>query len=169
MTASINRTGCPLMTTTAARPRTLEEALVAADGRPSGFDYMRLTLSVAVFVSHSFGTSYGESGAEAVWNGPAAALVAAILPMFFALSGFLVAGSMVRCATLVKFLGLRVIRIYPALAVEVLLSALLIGPVLTTVPLTSYFTDPVFFHYLVNVTGHISYYLPGVFADNPVP
>jgi peptidoglycan/LPS O-acetylase OafA/YrhL len=96
-------------------------------------------------------------------------LVGTLLPMFFALSGFLVAGSLFRTTTLVQFLGLRVIRIYPALAVEVLISALLIGPLLTTLPLKDYFTSPVFYLYLVNITGHIHYLLPGLFENNPFP
>ena len=157
------------MTTMPARPRTVEEALVAADGRPSGFDYMRLTLSVAVFVMHSWGTSYGERGAELVWHGPAAPLVRAILPMFFAVSGFLVAASMERCATVLKFVGLRMIRVYPALICEVLIVALIVGPLLTRVPLDQYFSAASFWRYIANMTGLISHKLPGLYTDNPVP
>jgi peptidoglycan/LPS O-acetylase OafA/YrhL len=89
--------------------------------------------------------------------------------MFFTVSGFLVAGSLERCRTLVSFVGLRVIRIYPALAVETTLSALLLGPALTVYPLSSYFTDHQFFTYLLNITGDVHYTLPGVFLTNPFP
>ncbi|MFM9976799.1 MAG: acyltransferase family protein [Sphingomonadaceae bacterium] len=143
--------------------------LEACGGRPSGFDYLRIALSVAVLCLHSVITSYGKAVDVEVWLSPMRPFERAILPMFFALSGFLVAGSLMRCHTIVAFLGLRVIRIYPALAVEVLLSALILGPLLTTVPLSTYFTATEFWLYLVNVTGHIHYTLPGVFADNPVP
>jgi peptidoglycan/LPS O-acetylase OafA/YrhL len=81
----------------------------------------------------------------------------------------LVAGSLERSKTLLTFLGLRVIRIYPALVVEVALSAFLIGTAVTTLPLASYFRDPLFLSYLLNVTGTIHYYLPGVFESNPWP
>jgi len=104
-----------------------------------------------------------------MWSGPLGGLLKLILPMFFALSGFLVAGSMERCKTAISFAGLRIIRIYPALTVEVLISAFLIGPFVTNLNISAYFRDPMFFHYLVNVTGHISYLLPGVFTDNPLP
>jgi peptidoglycan/LPS O-acetylase OafA/YrhL len=140
-----------------------------ADGRPTGFDYLRLLLSVGVLLGHTVSSSYGRQAAEALYDSPATGLLRCILPMFFALSGFLVAGSMERCRTLIKFLGLRAIRIYPALIVEVLLSALLIGPLVTTVPLHEYFTDSQFWRYIVNVTGHITFFLPGVFHDNPNP
>lgn len=140
-----------------------------ADGRPSGFDYMRLFLSVSVLLSHTGSTAYGNHATDQLYASAASGPLRMILPMFFALSGFLVAGSMGRCQTIVKFMGLRILRIYPALAVEVLLSALIIGPILTTLPLQQYFTDPQFWRYLVNATGHITFHLPGVFASNPKP
>ncbi len=89
--------------------------------------------------------------------------------MFFALSGFLVAGSLERSKTLLTFLALRLIRIYPALAVEVVLSAFLIGAAVTAFPLATYFRDPLFLSYLLNVIGDIHFYLPGVFENNPWP
>jgi peptidoglycan/LPS O-acetylase OafA/YrhL len=89
--------------------------------------------------------------------------------MFFSLSGFLVAGSLERSRTLLTFLGLRVLRIVPALAVEVFLSALVLGPLLTDLPLTAYFQHPQFFAYFLNILGDIHYQLPGVFVSNPFP
>lgn len=148
---------------------TLQERLDETAGRPSGFDYMRIILSVSVVVMHSVITSAGQQADFALWNTPLAPFLRSILPMFFALSGFLVTGSLERCKTLVSFLGLRIIRIYPALAVEVILSAFLIGAMLTSVPLGEYFTSPLFAKYLLNVTGHIHYLLPGVFETNPWP
>ena len=51
--------------------------------------------------------------------------------MFFALSGFLVTGSALRTGRLVPFLGLRVLRLLPALFVEVTLSAIILGGIFT--------------------------------------
>ncbi len=148
---------------------TLGSRLRDTGGRASGFDYMRLILAVAILCFHSVITSYG-SGADVVfWNTALKPFVRALLPMFFALSGFLVAGSLERSPTLLTFLGLRIIRIYPALIVESVLSALVLGPLLTTYMLTDYFHDPRFFEYLRNIVGDIHYELPGVFANNPYP
>ena len=61
--------------------------------------------------------------------------------MFFCLSGFLVAGSLERCRTPISFAGLRIFRIFPALVVEVLLSALILGPLLTHYSLKMYFMN----------------------------
>ncbi len=150
--------------------RTIGDRLNETDGRPTGFDYLRILLACAVVVTHSVPTSYGNFVADRIYWLPgihAASLM--ILPMFFGLSGFLIAGSLSRSRSMVGFLGLRFIRIYPALAVEVLLSALFLGPFFTTLSLTSYLSDPIFWRYLLNVTGDVSFRLPGVFENNPVP
>jgi peptidoglycan/LPS O-acetylase OafA/YrhL len=148
---------------------TFDDRLQQAKFRPSGFDYMRLLLAIGVVGSHSVDVSYGAAVAAKFWNTPAVGIMEMVLPMFFGLSGFLVAGSLVRCRSLISFLGLRAFRIYPALIVEVVISALLIGPLLTNLPLRQYFADPLFARYLFNVTGNISYELPGVFLGNPLP
>jgi len=62
-----------------------------------------------------------------------------------------------------------VLRIMPALAVVVLLSAFVIGPLLTTLPLRTYLADPLFHAYLLNLLADIRYRLPGVFVSNPFP
>jgi peptidoglycan/LPS O-acetylase OafA/YrhL len=138
-------------------------------GHANGFDYLRLSLAMAIVLVHSTGASYGLMADLAIWRGAQSLFPHMILPMFFALSGFLVAGSLERCQTLVSFFGLRILRISPALAVEVTLSAILFGPMLTSLGLSAYFTDPRFYSYFLNIVGDIHYRLPGVFAHNPIP
>jgi len=87
--------------------------------------------------------------------------------MFFSLSGFLVASSLVRGRSIVTFVGLRVLRIVPALAVDTLFCALILGPTLTTLPLQQYFQSTGLWEYFLNILGDIHYLLPGVFNDNP--
>lgn len=143
----------------------------AANGRPSGFDYMRLSLSLMVMLAHTANISYGPDYMNELWQNPLArAILTSILPMFFTLSGFLVAGSMERSRTVVKFMSLRFIRIYPALAVDIIFTALVIGPLVTTLSVGAYFSDPEFFSYLKNITGHdIVFTLPGVFENAKSP
>jgi peptidoglycan/LPS O-acetylase OafA/YrhL len=50
----------------------------------------------------------------------------------------------------------------------VVLCALILGPVLTTLPLREYFSDPLFARYFLNVLGIIQYELPGLFGGGPV-
>jgi peptidoglycan/LPS O-acetylase OafA/YrhL len=148
---------------------TLQERLVSANSRPTGFDYMRIILSTLVLVSHTINVCYGKEFTLRVWEGPARPFLAIILPIFFALSGFLVAGSLERCKTLVSFAGLRVIRLIPALAVETLLSAIILGTIFTEFSLGAYFSAPEFYKYFLNIIGKIHYTLPGVFLSNPWP
>jgi peptidoglycan/LPS O-acetylase OafA/YrhL len=141
---------------------TLADRLAAAANRPAGFDYLRFLLASAVIVTHAFMLTLVDVN-------PARPLIAMILPMFFALSGFLVCGSLVRCKTLVDFLALRVLRLLPALAVETTLSAVVIGVIFTVLPLDAYFTDPMFRGYFTSIIGIVKYKLPGVFLTNPWP
>ncbi|MDB5687836.1 MAG: acyltransferase [Rhizorhabdus sp.] len=146
----------------------VDEKLKLYRGAGPGFDFWRFLLSTCVIFLHSFHVAYGTfAGGDriAAFN----PFFAAILPVFFGLSGFLVAGSALRTADLKTFLGFRALRLVPALAVEVTLSALILGPLLTTVPLSAYFTTHEFFTYWGNIIGRVRYNLPGLFANNPIP
>jgi peptidoglycan/LPS O-acetylase OafA/YrhL len=88
------------------------------------------------------------------------------LPMFFALSGFLVTGSALRTGRLVPFLGLRVLRLLPALFVEVTLSAIILGGIFTQLPLSQYYASPMFWSYFLNIIGDVHLFLPEVFTSN---
>ncbi len=150
-----------------AGSKTIEQRIADTGGYTSGFDYLRIILSVLVLVNHSVQASYGFQAAftkpEMIIN-----LANMILPLFFALSGFLVSASLLR-VSLPRFVGLRILRIFPALVVEVALSALILGPLLTQVDLSTYFGSTEFHSYFRNMVGDIHYYLPGVFENNPFP
>lgn len=143
--------------------------LLAEAGNTSGFDYLRLFLSISVLAWHSAGIVYGRDQSFFLAGSPLGYLTFLILPMFFALSGFLVASSLVRSRTLIEFLGLRILRLVPALAVEICLSALVLGPIMTSFNTQSYFTDYEFVSYFLNIVGLIHFQLPGVFLSNPIP
>src|SRR5258708_1456881 len=110
-------------------PETLGDRWITASARASGFDYMRITLAILVLVFNAVSIVYGEAFTNRIWNGPLHSFIAIVGPMFFSLSGFLVAGSLQRSRSMVSFVCLRVLRIVPALIVEVLLSAIFLGPI----------------------------------------
>ncbi|MET0251670.1 MAG: acyltransferase [Novosphingobium sp.] len=165
---------------------TLKEALVRNDGIGPGFHLLRHALATAIVLFHCRAAIY--------WSVSAATLAAthqvatgltrestwtledvvrpgihSLVGMFFALSGFLVTGSALRTRLMRHFFVNRALRIIPALSVEVTLSALILGPIVTVLPLAAYFTDPMFFRYFGNIVGHITFYLPGVFETLPWP
>ena len=150
---------------TTLRIRTFGSVLDASKGFGPGFDFMRVFLALSVLAWHCVQLSQGNLAtpqATPLWF-----VDYSILPMFFGLSGFLVAGSGQRLS-LKNFLINRGLRIIPALAVEVLFSAFVLGAIFTILPLRQYFTSFETWHYLTNMVGIINYYLPGVFTTNPV-
>lgn len=149
------------------RGDTIEERLSETNNRPSGFDYLRITLAVSVILCHSFETCYGVEFNAGAWASSWRFLITFILPSFFCLSGFLVAGSMLRTKDLQVFIALRGMRIFPALIVEVILSAFLIGPIFIQLTLYQYFSSKLFFAYILNIFGYIHFFLPRVFTSNP--
>lgn len=129
-----------------------------------GFDLLRLVLSLLVLLVHCslLGVAEGPLG-RFEW-----ALDFAVLPLFFALSGFLVAGSLQRLS-LTGFLINRAARIVPGLLVAIGLSALVLGPLLTSWGLLQYFSDPAVPRYFLNAIGSVHVALPGLFEGNPLP
>lgn len=130
-------------------------------GRANGFDMMRHLLALGIVIAHGFVLATGD---PAAMPGFARAFADLILPGFFALSGFLVAGSLARSASLPEFLTLRLLRIIPALAAVLLATALLLGPLLTALPLREYLRDPGLPLYLYSQPN---FALPGLFEANP--
>jgi peptidoglycan/LPS O-acetylase OafA/YrhL len=131
---------------------------------------MRILLALSVVFWHTIIITYGHEFQDVVWNTPLyRLLITGILPAFFVLSGFLVAGSLERSKTLAGFMFLRIIRIFPALVLEITLSALILGPAMTSLPLDQYFGDERFFAYFLNCVGDIHFELPGLFDHNPYP
>jgi peptidoglycan/LPS O-acetylase OafA/YrhL len=151
----------------ASIPRTAAEIMDQNRGAGPGFDLMRLGLALTIFIFHSYFVSQGDDGS--LWKGPLRPLLISLVPIFFAVSGFLVTGSALRTASLRVFVAFRVLRIAPALATEVCLSALILGPLVTRLRLRDYFGDTAFFQYFGNMVGRVRFVLPGVFIDNPMP
>ncbi|WP_230179681.1 acyltransferase [Aquabacterium sp. CECT 9606] len=129
---------------------------------------MRITLALIILCFHTAVTTGGMVTQQAINSSPAGLLIGMLLPLFFALSGYLVSGSLERSKSLGVFLGLRGLRIFPALAIDTLLCALVLGPLVTTLPLNDYFQHPQFIQYFQNILGIIHYHLPGVFESNPM-
>jgi peptidoglycan/LPS O-acetylase OafA/YrhL len=168
--------------------KTLDQTLKENRGIGPGFHMLRHALSLVILAHHCriavFGIHAGTTYAKGAALTAAAAVqltrgqlvvellrpaLYALVGMFFALSGFLVVGSALRNTSLRVFFANRALRILPALSVEVTLSALVLGPLVTTVSLGDYFADHRFFRYFGNIVGQITYELPGVFDGNPWP
>jgi peptidoglycan/LPS O-acetylase OafA/YrhL len=145
---------------------TIGRKLTAAKGFPSGFDYLRFALAISVVVWHSVYISYGLDADVALRTSWPRPLIYAILPAFFGMGGFLVTASLQR-NSIPAFMALRLSRIFPALCCDVVFAAFILGPLVTSVSLADYFSDHLFWTYLLNLVGYIHFHLPGVFLTNP--
>ena len=145
--------------------KTIGSTLAANRGVGPGFDAMRVILAFGVIFWHCFPVTSGNTAAPA--TGPAWVAIYCIVPMFFALSGFLVAGSAMRLP-LGGFVLSRALRIVPALFVDTAVSILLFGLAMTTLPPLAFLAAPQTLAYWLNTVGEIHYQLPGLFQDNPL-
>lgn len=132
--------------------------------RKNNLDLVRLFAACLVIYTHSFAL-LGLPDPPVMWVNPGPLGVY----IFFAISGFLIAGSWDADPHLFRFLTRRALRIFPGLAVCVLLCILVLGPVMTTLTAKGYFAHAQTRGYLGNIALYISYSLPGVFSGNPYP
>lgn len=134
----------------------------------NNFDFLRVCAALMVIFSHSFplsGSKYEPLGGITgyITFGALGVII------FFTISGYLITKSWVEHPSAVRFLWNRFLRIFPGLFVVTIISILVIGPLVTNLSLSEYFAQANFLWlYLKNSTLlSISYYLPGVFTDNP--
>ncbi len=146
--------------------KTVGSVLEQQNGVGPGFRLLRMALAICVIFVHA-SLLDGAAAAEQWWPyGARWALNNFSVPMFFVMSGFLVTASVMR-TRVDQFLVNRLVRLVPGLVVVILVCALVLGPLVTTVPLGSYFGDRTFYIYLLNTVGLHRDALPGVFQDNP--
>ena len=135
---------------------------------------IRLLLAVAVIASHSYAIAIGLDAGERLeplrrLTGQRMDVGSLAVDGFFALSGFLLAGSWLRGAGLGRFVARRFLRIYPGFFVCVVLLIVVFGP-LGGAPLPDYFARPATYQlarYLY--FGAFFNGLPGAFPTNPMP
>src|SRR5437588_5762113 len=128
--------------------------------RRDNFGVLRLGAATAVLVSHAFGLTGRADPFRAVAG---QTLGDAAVAVFFAISGFLVVGSWSRDPNLFRFLARRAKRIWPGLAVAVLFTAYVVGPLFTRLSVKDYLDSGgthAFLSWLVMLPTHR---LPGVF------
>jgi peptidoglycan/LPS O-acetylase OafA/YrhL len=144
-----------------------------AEARANNFDFIRLVAALSVVFSHSFLIAEGSEANEPfVWlTGNQCVLGLVGVFVFFVISGYLVTSSYCRKPVAVDFAARRALRIFPALVVNMLVCALLLGPLVSHLPFRAYLADPglpAFCRKVLTLDpGPLQ--LPGVlFADNTV-
>lgn len=135
------------------------------------FDLLRVIASVAIIYWHSYALT-GRGLPVLPLLGRAGATWATLgVGAFFAMSGFLVTSSWLRNSSASAYVRNRILRIFPGLLVCVLITVCAVGPIVTSVDLSSYVRDHSTRSYLIHNTllYDVRFNLPGVFAANPYP
>lgn len=132
--------------------------------RENNFDAIRLLAAAVVIYGHAHPLTHTPD--QGFFGNSVQALAVKI---FFVISGFLICTSWQADPHPVRYLAKRTVRIFPALTAIALVSALVVGPWLTTLSLGEYFSSPTTYRYLRNILLYPIYDLPGVFADNTYP
>jgi peptidoglycan/LPS O-acetylase OafA/YrhL len=133
--------------------------------RANNFDAIRLLGAVLVLVGHAYPI-------HAIPGGPGLfgfSIETLGLILFFSLSGYLITKSWSRDARILPYLAKRSLRIFPGLAVVVLVSMFVLGPWISRLSVGAYFADSTLWDYAKNIVLFPVYGLPGVFPDNPYP
>jgi peptidoglycan/LPS O-acetylase OafA/YrhL len=136
----------------------------------NNFDFLRLAAASMVVVFHSYVLS-GHIEQEPLRARGFVDFGTLGVAIFFVVSGYLVTGSYQRDPQVRQFLVKRLLRIIPGLAVVLLASAFVIGPLVTSANLVDYFQNGQTWLYpLRNILLYpVTYTLPGTFINNPHP
>lgn len=133
--------------------------------RINSFDALRLLGAVLVIYGHGYVLA-GQFATLPVVGGLAPHVLGVVI--FFTISGYLIWSSWNRRSSWQSYWSARFLRIIPALAAVVLLTVFVMGPVVTKVPLGTYFGSTETWGYLSNILMFDpQYLLPGVFPAQP--
>lgn len=111
------------------------------DGHDNFFTPLRFIFAYMVLIGHAFVVVLGDSSNEPhIFFELTFSFMA--VNLFFIASGFLVTGSMLYRKNVASFASARILRIFPALIVHVLLMMFVFGLMTTALPWIEYLTHP---------------------------
>lgn len=131
--------------------------------RENNFGLIRLLGAFLVIAGHMYTLAGDPRVPMAFWSTVNSVGVA----VFFTIGGYLITLSWVRDPDFKRYMVKRVFRIFPAFIACIFVTALVIGPLATNLPLREYFGSLGTWNYLRNCYFSIQFSLPGVFMQNP--
>lgn len=140
-------------------------------GRDNNLNLVRMLAATGVLVSHAWPIALGPGTPEPLYKLTGYSLGSICVQIFFAISGFLITASFLRSSTMTRFTLARVLRLFPGLAVSLVFVALVMGPVVSSLPLKEYMLAPETWTFIIGNLGlvKLQFELPGVYTDNPYP
>ncbi len=142
-----------------------------AVGRDNNFTLLRFSAAMTVLFAHSVSALGLPPEREFFYQRIGFSLGEMGLDMLFVTSGFLVTASLLSRQDLIGYLWARVLRVYPALWVMLILTVFVLAPALTSLPRAEYYASAQtwdYFRKCATLIGGIRYSLPGVFETVPL-
>jgi peptidoglycan/LPS O-acetylase OafA/YrhL len=147
---------------------TLDEGLKS---RRDNFLLLRFLAASLVIYRHGGAMTGGAGFRDFIpWLGWGTDSGKVAVDIFFLVSGFMISGSYLRRQHLPDFLWARVLRIFPAYLLCLVLCAFVLGAIYTKLPVWDYYRSPDVIHYVLQnlkLQSSMVWQLPGVFTDNP--
>ena len=136
----------------------------------NNLDVFRIVAACLVIVGHSYVLfpSVGEEDIIRQFTGFTYSGSLAV-KIFFFISGMVVTNSIITSSSFVHFTISRFFRIFPALIFLCLITVFLIGPIVSNLNSSDYFSSELPYRYLKNIFLKTEYALPGVFTSNNYP
>lgn len=133
--------------------------------RKNNFDFIRVFAALCVLVSHQFALSgLPEPSVLGIQSlGGLGVLI------FFSISGYLVAQSWDLDPSVWRFSTRRFLRIWPGYAVAIILTATVLGPMVSSMHWRDYYTHQLFRDYFLNLRFELRDELPIQFPGNKLP
>lgn len=145
----------------------LQEVVRSKD---NNLNIIRFVAASMVLASHSYALHSGDSATEPWRRTLGMSMGGVAVDIFFCVSGFLVAGSLMASQSAKDFLVARALRIYPGLWVALLLSVIILGIGESTESVAGFFSSLETWKYLAKnaiMLFGAAFQLPGVFEANP--
>ena len=139
-------------------------------GRDNNFNLIRLVAALTVLTTHCFALAIGTDDAEPFQESLGMTMGDIAVDVFFITSGFLVTASLLTRQNIIEFVWARILRIFPALLLMLLLTVFGVGVFFTSLPLPSYLTNSKTYIYILKcatLITRVALNLPGVFEGNP--
>ena len=111
--------------------------------RHNNFDALRLVAAASVIFSHAYLIGEGRQDGEPLMRLTQGQTIFGVVGVFvfFTISGYLVTQSFEATGSALRFAAKRALRIYPGLLLCLLLSAFVLGPLVSSLPVGQYFRD----------------------------
>lgn len=146
------------------------------NAKSNSFTLMSVILSLLIIYFHCYVLFYGPMSPQAdifshIFRGENTGSI--VVATFCVISGFMITSSIQRSKNIKEYLKKRVKKIFPAYILVLIISALVIAPIVSSISLKSYYLNPsLYTNYVIDnllLFKNSVYSIGDVFINNPYP